>query len=150
MRKRHNGQRIEKLAPRLRGVGMVFQSGALFNHMNVVNNVAYGLISQGVKKKEALSRASAYLKEFNLQGFDRRMPQTLSGGERQRVALARTLITQPKLVLLDEPLSALDADLRHRLAQQIRDWQKKMGFTAIMVTHDVSEAETLAEKIVKF
>ena len=145
-----DGQRIEKLAPRLRGVGMVFQSGALFNHMNVVNNVAYGLISQGVKKKEALARASAYLKEFNLQGFDRRMPQTLSGGERQRVALARTLITQPKLVLLDEPLSALDADLRHRLALQIRDWQKKMGFTAIMVTHDVSEAETLAEKIVKF
>ena len=145
-----DGQRIEKLPPRERGVGMVFQSGALFNHMNVVNNVAYGLISQGMKKKEALARASAFLPEFGLQGFDRRMPQTLSGGERQRVALARTLITQPKLVLLDEPLSALDADLRQRLALQIRDWQKSMGFTAIMVTHDENEAKTLADKIVRF
>ena len=145
-----DGQRIEKLPPRERVVGMVFQSGALFNHMNVVNNVAYGLISKGIKKKEALARASAFLPEFGLEGFDRRMPQTLSGGERQRVALARTLITEPKLVLLDEPLSALDADLRRRLALQIRDWQKTMGFTAIMVTHDVSEAETLADKIVRF
>ena len=145
-----DGQRIEKLPPRERGVGMVFQSGALFNHMNVVNNVAYGLISQGMKKKEALARASDFLPEFGLQGFDRRMPQTLSGGERQRVALARTLITQPKLVLLDEPLSALDADLRQRLALQIRDWQKSMGFTAIMVTHDENEAKTLADKIVRF
>ncbi len=144
-----DGKRIEKLAPRLRGVGMVFQNGALFNHMNVVNNVAYGLISQGMKKKEALARASAFLPEFGLDGFDRRMPQTLSGGERQRVALARTLITQPKLVLLDEPLSALDADLRQRLALQIRDWQKKIGFTAIMVTHDEAEANTIADKCIK-
>lgn len=145
-----DGQRIEKLPPRDRNVGMVFQSGALFNHMNVVNNVAYGLISQGMKKKEALARASAFLPEFGLEGFDRRMPQTLSGGERQRVALARTLITEPKLVLLDEPLSALDADLRRRLAQQIRQWQKTMGFTAIMVTHDLAEAETVSDKIVRF
>ena len=145
-----DGQRIEKLPPRSRNVGMVFQSGALFNHMNVVNNVAYGLISQGMKKKEALARASAFLPEFGLEGFDRRMPQTLSGGERQRVALARTLITEPKLVLLDEPLSALDADLRRRLAQQIRQWQKTMGFTAIMVTHDLAEAETVSDKIVRF
>lgn len=145
-----DGRRIEKLAPRDRGVGMVFQSGALFNHMNVVANVAYGLISQGMKKKAAYEKASAFLPEFGLAGFEKRMPQTLSGGERQRVALARTLITQPKLVLLDEPLSALDADLRKRLAQQIRQWQKSMGFTAIMVTHDVSEAETVADKIVRF
>ena len=145
-----DGQRIESLPPRERGVGMVFQSGALFNHMNVVNNVAYGLISQGVKKREALTRASAFLPDFGLEGFDRRMPQTLSGGERQRVALARTLIIQPKLVLLDEPLSALDADLRRRLAQQLRDWQKKIGFTAIMVTHDENEAEAVADKIVRF
>ena len=145
-----DGQRIEKLPPSERGVGMVFQSGALFNHMNVVNNVAYGLISKGMKKKEALAQASAFLPEFGLTGFDRRLPQTLSGGERQRVALARTLITQPKLVLLDEPLSALDADLRSRLAQQIRDWQKQLGFTAIMVTHDEKEAKTLADTIVRF
>ena len=145
-----DGQRIESLPPRERGVGMVFQSGALFNHMNVVNNVAYGLISQGIKKKEALARASAFLPEFGLEGFDRRMPQTLSGGERQRVALARTLIIQPKLVLLDEPLSALDADLRKRLALQIREWQQTLGFTAIMVTHDENEAKTLSDKIVRF
>ena len=145
-----DGRRIEKLPPRLRGVGMVFQSGALFNHMNVVNNVAYGLISQGMKKKQAIACASDFLPEFGLAGFEHRMPQTLSGGERQRVALARTLITQPKLVLLDEPLSALDADLRRRLAQQIREWQKKIGFTAIMVTHDINEAETVADNIVRF
>ena len=145
-----DGQRIEKLPPRARGVGMVFQSGALFNHMNVVNNVAYGLVSQEMKKKEALARAAAFLPEFGLEGFEARMPQTLSGGERQRVALARTLITEPKLVLLDEPLSALDADLRQRLALQIREWQKSMGFTAIMVTHDENEAKTLADKLVRF
>ena len=145
-----DGQRIENLPPRARGVGMVFQSGALFNHMNVVNNVAYGLITQGLKKKDALARASSFLQEFGLEGFDRRMPQTLSGGERQRVALARTLITSPKLVLLDEPLSALDADLRQRLARQIREWQTTMGFTAIMVTHDENEAKTVADTIVRF
>lgn len=145
-----DGERIEKLAPRQRNVGMVFQSGALFNHMNVVNNVAYGLISKGMKKKEAIKKASAFLPEFGLNGFEKRMPQTLSGGERQRVALARTLITHPKLVLLDEPLSALDADLRARLALQIHNWQKTMGFTAIMVTHDENEAKTVADKIVRF
>ena len=145
-----DGNRIETLPPRSRNIGMVFQSGALFNHMNVVNNVAYGLISKGMKKKEALAQASAFLPEFGLTGFDRRLPQTLSGGERQRVALARTLITQPKLVLLDEPLSALDAYLRSRLALQIRDWQKQLGFTAIMVTHDEKEAKTLADTIVRF
>ena len=145
-----DGNRIETLPPRSRNIGMVFQSGALFNHMNVVNNVAYGLISKGMKKKEALAQASAFLPEFGLTGFDRRLPQTLSGGERQRVALARTLIIQPKLVLLDEPLSALDADLRSRLALQIRDWQKQLGFTAIMVTHDEKEAKTVADTIVRF
>lgn len=144
-----DGKRIEKLSPRLRNIGMVFQSGALFNHMNVVSNVAYGLISKGISKKEAISKASAFLPEFGLTGFEKRMPQTLSGGERQRVALARTLITEPKLVLLDEPLSALDAELRQRLAMQIREWQKKIGFTAIMVTHDENEARTVADKIVR-
>lgn len=144
-----DNRRIEKLPPRLREVGMVFQSGALFNHMNVVDNVAYGLISKGIKRKEAKRQASEYLADFNLSGFDKRMPQTLSGGEKQRVALARTLITQPKLVLLDEPFSALDTELRVRLARQLRQWQKDIGFTAIMVTHDENEAETVADKIVR-
>ena len=145
-----DGRRIEKLAPRERGVGMVFQNGALFNHMTVCANVAYGLISQGMKKKQAYKKASDFLPDFGLAGFEHRMPQTLSGGERQRVALARTLITQPKLVLLDEPLSALDADLRQRLALQIREWQKTMGFTAIMVTHDENEALAVADNIIRF
>lgn len=144
-----DGSRIDTLAPQKRGVGMVFQSGALFNHLNVCDNVAYGLISNGMKKSQARKEACEYIKNFDLQGLGKRMPQTLSGGEKQRVALARTLITQPKLVLLDEPLSALDAELRHRLANQIREWQKKIGFTAIMVTHDESEAETVADKIVR-
>ncbi len=144
-----DGQRIENLPARERGIGMVFQSGALFNHMTVVDNVAYGLISRGMKKRAARQKASAYLEQFDLRGMDKRMPQTLSGGEKQRVALARTLIMEPKLVLLDEPLSALDADLRHRLAAQIKQWQKQIGFTAIMVTHDEQEAESIADKIVR-
>lgn len=144
-----DGQRIESLPPAKRNIGMVFQSGALFNHLTVGDNVAYGLISKGVKKKEARARAAEYLKHFDLEGFENRMPQNLSGGEKQRVALARTLITQPKLVLLDEPFSALDTNLRHRMAQWLRDQQKKLGFTAIMVTHDQQEAQTVADKIVR-
>ena len=144
-----DGKRIEKLPARSRGIGMVFQSGALFNHLTVQDNVAYGLISLGMKKKEARQKAKEYLPYFDLYNMEERMPQTLSGGEKQRVALARTLIMEPKLVLLDEPLSALDADLRHRLGAQIRLWQKEIGFTAIMVTHDEAEAVAVADKIVR-
>lgn len=143
-----DGQHIESLPPVKRNIGMVFQSGALFNHLTVGDNVAYGLISQGIKKKEARTRAAEYLKHFDLEGFENRMPQNLSGGEKQRVALARTLITEPKLVLLDEPFSALDTDLRHRMAAWLRDQQKKLGFTAIMVTHDQQEAQTVSDNIV--
>ena len=144
-----DGQRIDTLPPSQRQIGMVFQSGALFNHLTVVDNVAYGLISKGIKKSQARKMASEYLARFDLADFDKRMPQTLSGGEKQRVALARTLITQPKLVLLDEPFSALDTDLRHRMATQLRQWQQNLGFTAIMVTHDEEEAKTVADKIVR-
>ena len=144
-----DGKRIDTLPPAQRQIGMVFQSGALFNHLTVVDNVAYGLISKGIKKAEARKMAGEYLARFDLAGFDKRMPQTLSGGEKQRVALARTLITEPKLVLLDEPFSALDTDLRHRMASQLRQWQQELGFTAIMVTHDEQEAQTVADKIVR-
>lgn len=143
-----DGTEIQDLPPAKRQIGMVFQNGALFNHLSVVDNVAYGLISAGMKKKDARKKASEYLSFFNLQGFDKRLPQTLSGGERQRVALARTLILNPKLVLLDEPFSALDAELRQKLALQLKEWQKELGFTAIMVTHDKQEATTVADKIV--
>ena len=144
-----DGQRIDTLPPARRQIGMVFQSGALFNHLTVADNVAYGLISKGIKKSQARKMAGEYLARFDLAGFDKRMPQTLSGGEKQRVALARTLITEPKLVLLDEPFSALDTDLRHRMASQLRKWQQELGFTAIMVTHDEQEAQTVADKIVR-
>ena len=144
-----DGLRIEKLPPAKRNVGMVFQSGALFTHLNVVDNVAYGLVSQGMKKKVAREAASEYLALFDLGGFDKRMVQSLSGGEKQRVALARTLIMKPQLVLLDEPFSALDTDLRHKLAAQLKEWQKQLGFTAIMVTHDETEAVTVGDKIVR-
>ena len=144
-----DGERIDNLPPAQRQIGMVFQSGALFNHLTVADNVAYGLISKGIKKAKARKMAGEYLSRFDLAGFDKRMPQTLSGGEKQRVALARTLITEPKLVLLDEPFSALDTDLRHRMASQLRQWQQELGFTAIMVTHDEQEAETVADKIVR-
>ncbi len=144
-----DGQRIDTLPPARRQIGMVFQSGALFNHLTVADNVAYGLISKDIKKSQARKMAGEYLARFDLAGFDKRMPQTLSGGEKQRVALARTLITEPKLVLLDEPFSALDTDLRHRMASQLRQWQQELGFTAIMVTHDEQEAQTVADKIVR-
>ena len=144
-----DGKRIDSLPPAQREIGMVFQSGALFNHLTVEDNVAYGLISKGIKKSQARKMASEYLTRFDLGGFDKRMPQTLSGGEKQRVALARTLITEPKLVLLDEPFSALDTELRHRMAAQLRQWQQDLGFTAIMVTHDEEEARTVADKIVR-
>ncbi len=144
-----DGKAVEKTAPARREIGMIFQSGALFDNMTVVQNVAYGLITKGEKRKTALEKASEFLKEFDLNGFEKRMPGTLSGGEKQRVALARTLITAPKLVLMDEPLSALDAELRLRLGDQIRTWQKDIGFTAIMVTHDMAEAERMSDGIVR-
>lgn len=144
-----DGKEIQGLAPSKREVGMVFQNGALFDHLNVEDNVAYGLVSAGMKKRDARKAASEYLAQFNLSGFEKRRIQTLSGGEKQRVALARTLITNPKLVLLDEPLSALDAELRKKLAAQIKEWHKTLGWTGIMVTHDEEEARTVADVIVR-
>lgn len=144
-----DNRHVEKLAPAKREIGFVFQHGALFNHLNVQDNVAYGLISKGEKKSEARKIAKEFIKEFGLSGFEKRLPQTLSGGEKQRVALARALITKPKLLLLDEPLSALDAELRQKLAFQLKEWQKQFGFTAIMVTHDEEEAQNVADKIIR-
>ncbi len=143
-----DGKNINSLPPEKRGIGMVFQSHSLFNHLRVEDNVAYGLVSKGMKKKEARKVAVEFLKSFELEGFEKRWPETLSGGEAQRVALARTLITKPKLVLFDEPLSALDAPLRKKLAALIKKLQKDFGFTGIMVTHDINEAKTVSDKII--
>ena len=143
-----DGVDINRLPPAKRGVGMVFQSHTLFDHLKVCDNVAYGLISLGMKKKPAREKALSFLKNFGLEGFENRYPANLSGGEAQRVALARTLIMNPKLVLFDEPLSALDAPLRKKLASLIKDLQKNLGFTGIMVTHDIREAKDVSDKII--
>lgn len=145
---RLNGKDITHTKPALRGIGMVFQKANLFNHLRVDDNVAYGLRCKGTSKKESRQLAQEFLKKFNLEGFGKRFPESLSGGEAQRVALARTLITKPELVLLDEPLSALDAPLRKKLAQEIRSLQKEFGFTGIMVTHDIAEAKAVSDRII--
>lgn len=143
-----DGKDITNLAPSKREIGMVFQSHSLFDHLKVEDNVAYGLVSAGMKKKEARALASEFLNQFELEGFEKRYPETLSGGEAQRVSLARTLIMKPKVVLFDEPLSALDAPLRKKLAALIKNLQQKFGFTGIMVTHDINEAKAVSDKII--
>lgn len=143
-----DGKDITNVPSSKREIGMVFQNHTLFDHLNVVDNVSYGLISNGMKKRNARNLASEFLKQFELEGFDKRFPSTLSGGEAQRVCLARTLIMQPKLVLFDEPLSALDAPLRKKLGNLIKNLQKTFGFTGIMVTHDINEAKLLGNKII--
>lgn len=144
-----DGNDITNLEPGKRGCGMVFQNPSLFLNMNVVDNVAYGLVCRGVKRKAARIRAESFLEKFSMQGFSKRSPETLSGGEAQRVALARTLIVEPKLVLFDEPLSALDTELRKKLAEEIRTMQKTIPFTAIMVTHDLEEAASISDEIIR-
>ena len=139
---------ITALPPGARGVGMVFQDHALFTHLTVEDNIGYGPVCSGASRKESRLLAAEWLTRFGLEGFSRRRVETLSGGERQRVALARTLAVNPRLVLFDEPLSALDSDLRLRLREELRFRQRSLGYTAIYVTHDVAEAEFLADRIV--
>ncbi|HHU35840.1 MAG TPA: ABC transporter ATP-binding protein [Treponema sp.] len=144
-----DGIDITSFPPGKRGVGMVFQDSALFPHLTVEDNIGYGLVSSGMSKKQSRKSAHEWLERFSLTGFARRKSETLSGGERQRVALARTLAVQPRLVLFDEPLSALDSDLRFRLRRELRERQQEQGYTAIYVTHDMTDAEVLADQIVK-
>ena len=143
-----SGKDITKLAPGKRNCGMVFQSPSLFLHMNIEDNVAYGLECKGIAKSDARKQARRLLESMGLESFAKRKPETLSGGEAQRVALCRTLITQPQLVLLDEPLSSLDAPLRKKLAANIHDTLTQGKQTAIFVTHDLDEAKAISHKII--
>jgi len=142
-----DGQDIVPLSPQKRGIGMVFQSYALFPNMTVEQNVAFGLRMQKVKADERQARVSEALELVELGSFAGRYPHQLSGGQCQRVALARSLVTRPRLLLLDEPLSALDARIRKHLREQIRGIQRELGLTTIFVTHDQEEALTLSDRI---
>lgn len=136
------------IPPEKRSVGMVFQSYAVWPHMNVFDNVAYPLKISKVNKAERLKRVNEILKIVELDGLEQRMPNELSGGQQQRVALARGLVMQPKVLLLDEPLSNLDAKLREKMRHDIRNIQQKFKITCIYVTHDQVEAFTMSDKIV--
>ena len=142
----HLGDRdITRLAPRYRKIGMVFQDYALFPHMDVEKNICYGMKEKG---PEAIRKSEELLALVQLEGYSNRKPDELSGGEKQRVALARALAGSPDILLLDEPLSALDAKLRRNLRRQIREIQLKTGITAVYVTHDQEEAMAISDRIV--
>ena len=142
------GKDVTMLPANERDVSMVFQSYALFPHMSSLDNVAYGLESSGLKKKEARERAEDGLKLVGLAGMGHRLPAELSGGQQQRVAVARALVLEPQVLLLDEPLSNLDARLRRRVRTEIRELQQRLGFTAVYVTHDQDEALAVSDTII--
>ncbi|AMO25366.1 amino acid ABC transporter substrate-binding protein [Ramlibacter tataouinensis] len=143
-----NGRDISRLPPAQRDYGIVFQSYALFPNLTVADNVAYGLVNRRVPRTQIEARVAELLKLVGLPGSQKKYPGQLSGGQQQRIALARALATSPGLLLLDEPLSALDALERVRLRQEIRALQQKVGVTTIMVTHDQEEALSVADRIV--
>lgn len=142
------GQDIVPLTPQQRTIGMVFQSYALFPNMTVERNVAFGLKMQKLGGAEIQRRVAEVLELVELNDYAKRYPHQLSGGQCQRVALARSLVTRPRLLLLDEPLSALDARIRRHLRDQIRRIQKELNLTTLFVTHDQEEALTLSDRIV--
>ncbi len=142
-----DGQDVSFIPPNKRPVNMVFQSYAVFPHMSVTDNVGYGLKIAGVGSKERADRVAESLELVKLGGFGDRMPDQMSGGQRQRVALARSLVMRPKVLLLDEPLSALDAKLRAQMQFELADLQDKVGITFITVTHDQDEALSMASRV---
>jgi len=135
------------LPPHRRPVNTVFQNYALFPHMNVYDNVAFGLQMQGIPKKEIVSRVMEALELVHLKGMQRRRPRQLSGGQQQRVALARALVNRPKVLLLDEPLGALDLKLRKAMQMELKTLQDEVGITFVYVTHDQEEALTMSDRI---
>jgi putative spermidine/putrescine transport system ATP-binding protein len=145
---RLGGVDITRQPPWKRNTGLVFQSYALFPHLSVAQNVAFGLKMRNVPPAQAGDKVTAALRLVRLEGLAERLPRELSGGQQQRVALARALVIQPDILLLDEPLSNLDAKLRHEVRVEIRELQKKLGLTTVMVTHDQEEALTMADRLV--
>ena len=145
---RIRGRDVTRLAPEKRNTAMVFQSYALFPHMNVLDNVAFGLRMRSVGKAEARDRARAALERARLVGFDGRRPSELSGGQRQRVAVARALVVQPDVLLLDEALTNLDRRLRQDLQLELKRLQQELGITSLFVTHDQEEALTLSDRVI--
>jgi spermidine/putrescine transport system ATP-binding protein len=141
------GQDVTDLAPYRRHVNTVFQSYALFPHLDVFENVAFGLRRQHVAKSEVKRRVGEMLEMVDLPNFERRQPSQLSGGQQQRVALARALVNQPRLLLLDEPMSALDAKLRRQMQVELKRIQSQVGITFIYVTHDQEEAMTMSDRL---
>ena len=141
------GEDVTEWEPEKRNVNTVFQSYALFPHMTVGENIGYGLCLRRVPRKEIQQRVAEMLEMVQLPGFEKRKPTQLSGGQRQRVAIARSLINHPKVLLLDEPLGALDLQLRRAMQVELKNLQKKLGITFVYITHDQEEAANMSDRI---
>ncbi len=144
------GKDVSQLPPYERDVNTVFQDYALFPHMDVISNIEYGLRIQGIEKGERRARAEKALAQVRLEGYGSRKPAQLSGGQRQRVALARALVNRPSVLLLDEPLGALDLKLREQMQIELKELQREVGITFVFVTHDQEEALTMSDRIAVF
>lgn len=142
-----DGREVTGLEPNQRDVNTVFQNYALFPHMNVAENIGYGLKLKKVPKSEIRKKVSQMLELVQLEGYERRKPSELSGGQKQRVAIARALVNNPKILLLDEPLGALDLQLRRAMQIELKHLQKKLGITFIYITHDQEEAINMSDRI---
>ncbi|GAB7128722.1 ABC transporter ATP-binding protein [Silvimonas sp. JCM 19000] len=145
-----HGQEAAGLPPYLRDINTVFQDYALFPHLNIRDNVAYGLMVKGMGKAQRYREAEAALEMVALGGYGARKPGQLSGGQRQRVALARALVNKPRVLLLDEPLGALDLKLREQMQSELKQLQRKLGITFVYVTHDQGEALSMSDRVAVF
>lgn len=143
-----DGNNISSLSPAKRNIGIVFQNYVLFPNLTVYENISYGLLNRKMPKDEIEEKVNEILSKIDLIHIKHKYPKQLSGGQQQRVALARAVVLSPKILLLDEPLSALDAKVREHLRKEIKSLQKELGITTIMVTHDQEEALTMSDKIV--
>lgn len=143
-----DGQLVTDTPPYQRDIGIVFQNYALFPHMNVADNIGYGLRMRRIPKEEIQERVKQILKLVKLEAYSQRRPRELSGGQQQRVALARALVIRPKVLLLDEPFSALDKNLRLDMQQELKEIQRKLGVTTVFVTHDQGEALAMSDRVV--